>query len=169
MSRKLAAEAFGTFWLVFAGCGSAIFAGGHIAYLGISLAFGLTVLTMAATVGGISGGHFNPAVTLGLVAAGRHPSRELGPYVIAQLVGAVLAACVLAFLVKDQGRELGQFAANGFGADGMPGDKPQLSAAGAFVTEALLTFVFLAVIIGSTSKGSPPGLAPIAIGLCPTR
>jgi aquaporin Z len=166
MTRKLAAEAFGTFWLVFAGCGSAIFAGHYIGYLGIALAFGLTVLTMAATVGSVSGGHFNPAVTVGLVVAGRHPAAELGPYAIAQVIGALLAAAILAFLVKDLGGDLGQFAANGFGADGMPGEKAQLGVAGAFITEALMTFVFLSVIIGSTSKGAAPGLPPIAIGLC---
>jgi aquaporin Z len=168
MLRKLVGEGLGTFWLVFAGCGSAIFAGDKIGYLGISLAFGLTVLTMAATVGPISGGHFNPAVSLGLVVGGRHPAKELGPYILAQLFGSFAAAGALAFIQHSRGiADLGQFAANGFGADGMPGEAHHLTAAGAFVVETLLTFIFLAVIMGATTRGaSVPGLPPIAIGLC---
>lgn len=167
MTRKWIAELIGAFWLVFAGCGSAIFAGAHIGYLGISLAFGLTVLTMAATVGPISGGHFNPAVTLGLVAGGRFPAKDAPGYIVAQLLGAFTAAGLLAFIMKDSGRELGQFAANGFGVQAMGETNANLSAAGAFAIEAALTFIFLLVIIGSTTKGaSVPGLPPIAIGLC---
>lgn len=163
MVRKLAAEAIGTFWLVFGGCGAAVFAGKGIGPHGIALAFGLTVLTMAFTVGHISGGHFNPAVTLGLVAAGRHPAKEAAPYIGAQLVGAVLAAGALALILEtaDSG-SLGQFAANAYGA-------PQgntLTLGGAFLVETLTTFIFLVVIIGSTSKRAPAGFAPIAIGLC---
>jgi aquaporin Z len=163
MRRKLAAEAIGTFWLVFGGCGAAIFAGKGIGLYGIAFAFGLTVLTMAYTVGHISGGHFNPAVTLGLVAAGKHPSDEAGPYIAAQLIGAFAAAGMLALILEtaDAG-SLGQFAANAWG-------KPQgntLTLTGAFVIEALTTFIFLLVIIGSTSKRAPAGFAPIAIGLC---
>ena len=182
MSRKLAAEAFGTFWLVLGGCGAAIFAGEGIGLHGISIAFGLTVLTMAFTVGHISGGHFNPAVTLGLVAAGRHPARQAPHYIVAQLVGATLAAALLAALVKmggtlsaaevarltasgkdpSEATQLGQFAANAWG-------EPQgngLSLVGAFTVEAVTTFMFLLVIIGSTSRRAPAGFAPIAIGLC---
>lgn len=163
MKRKLAAETLGTFWLVFGGCGAAIFAGKGIGLHGISMAFGLTVLTMAYTVGHISGGHFNPAVTLGLVAARRHPASEAAGYIGAQLVGAFLAAGALALIIKTaEGGDLGQFAANAYG-------EPQhnkLSVAGAFITEFLTTFIFLMVILGATSKGAPPGFAPIAIGLC---
>src|SRR5262245_30823239 len=103
MTRKLAAEALGTFWLVFAGCGAAMFAGEGIGLHGIAMAFGLTVLTMAFTVGHISGGHFNPAVTLGLVAAGKHPANEAGPYIGAQLAGAIAAAGMLAIIIKSFG------------------------------------------------------------------
>lgn len=163
MKRKLAAETLGTFWLVFGGCGAAMFAGKGIGLHGISMAFGLTVLTMAYTVGHISGGHFNPAVTLGLVAARRHPASEAAGYIGAQLVGAFLAAGALALIIKTaEGGDLGQFAANAYG-------EPQhnkLSLAGAFITEFLTTFIFLMVILGATSKGAPPGFAPIAIGLC---
>lgn len=164
MKRKLAAEALGTFWLVFGGCGAAMFAGKDIGLHGISMAFGLTVLTMAFTVGHISGGHFNPAVTLGLVAARRHPAAEAAPYIGAQLVGAFLAAGALALIVKTSGGsgELGQFAANAYGE--AQGNK--LSLTGAFIVEFLTTFIFLMVILGSTNKNAPPGFAPIAIGLC---
>jgi aquaporin Z len=164
MKRKLAAEALGTFWLVFGGCGAAVFAGKGIGLHGISMAFGLTVLTMAFTVGHISGGHFNPAVTLGLVAARRHPAAEAAPYIGAQLAGAVLAAAALALIIKTSGGsgDLGQFAANAWGD--AQGNK--LSLAGAFITEFLTTFMFLMVILGATSKQAPAGFAPIAIGLC---
>ena len=164
MKRKLAAEALGTFWLVFGGCGAAMFAGKGIGLHGISMAFGLTVLTMAFTVGHISGGHFNPAVTLGLVAARRHPAAEAAPYIGAQLVGAFLAAGALALIIKTSGGggELGQFAANAYGE--AQGNK--LSVAGAFIVEFLTTFIFLMVILGATNKNAPAGFAPIAIGLC---
>lgn len=164
MKRKLAAEALGTFWLVFGGCGAAIFAGKGIGLHGISMAFGLTVLTMAYTVGHISGGHFNPAVTLGLVAARKHPAAEAGPYMGAQLVGALLAAGALALIANtpEGDQSLGQFAANAWGdAQGN-----NLTMVGAFITEFLTTFMFLMVILGATSKGAPAGFAPIAIGLC---
>lgn len=164
MKRKLAAETLGTFWLVFGGCGAALFAGQGIGLHGISMAFGLTVLTMAFTVGHISGGHFNPAVTLGLVAARRHPAHEAAPYIGAQLVGAFLAAGALALIAKTSAGsgDLGQFAANAWGE--AQGNK--LSLVGAFITEFLTTFIFLMVILGSTSKNAPAGFAPIAIGLC---
>jgi aquaporin Z len=159
MKRKLAAEVIGTFWLVFGGCGTAIFGGGGdgIGLHAIAMAFGLTVLTMAYTVGHISGGHFNPAVTLGLVAAGRHPAHEAGPYIAAQLVGAFAAAGVLAIILKSGNASLGGFAANGWRAGTM---------GSAFLIEVITTFGFLLVIIGATSKRAPAGFAPIAIGLC---
>ncbi len=159
MSRKLVAELIGTFWLVFGGCGTAIFGGGGdgIGLHAIAMAFGLTVLTMAYTVGHISGGHFNPAVTLGLVAAGRHPAKDAAPYIVAQLAGAILAAGALAIILKSSGANLGGFAANGW-REGTLGS--------AFIVELITTFGFLLVIIGATSKRAPAGFAPIAIGLC---
>lgn len=159
MQRKLVAELIGTFWLVFGGCGTAIFGGGGdgIGLHAIAMAFGLTVLTMAYTVGHISGGHFNPAVTLGLVAAGRHPAHEAGPYIAAQLAGAVLAAGAIALILKLGGAELGGFAANGWRSG---------TAGSAFIVEVITTFGFLLVILGATSKRAPAGFAPIAIGLC---
>ena len=162
MGRKIGAEVLGTFWLVFGGCGAAILAGDKIGLHGISMAFGLTVLTMAYAVGHISGGHFNPAVTLGLAAAGKHPGNQVLPYVVAQLVGATLAAAALAAIVHAQGgSELGQFAANAWGTP--QGNK--LSMGGAFLVEGLTTFMFLMIILGSTSRRAPAGFAPIAIGL----
>lgn len=170
MQKKLLAEAFGTFWLVFGGCGSALFAAAFpqlgIGFVGVALAFGLTVLTMAFAVGHISGGHFNPAVSAGLTAAGRLPVSELVPYVIAQLVGAIAAAVVLyAILTGKAGlTTIGGFASNGYGAHS-PGGYSMLSA---FIAEAVLTAFFLLVILGSTDKRAPAGFAPIAIGLCLT-
>lgn len=159
MTRKLGAEIIGTFWLVFGGCGTAIFGGGGdgIGLHAIAMAFGLTVLTMAYTVGHISGGHFNPAVTLGLYAAGRHPAHEVGPYIAAQVFGALLAACVLALILKSGDASIGAFAANGW----RPG-----TLGAAFIVETITSFGFLMVIIGATSKRAPAGFAPIAIGLC---
>ncbi len=157
MMRKLGAEAIGTFWLVFGGCGTAVFGGAAMGLHGIAMAFGLTVLAMCYTVGHISGGHFNPAVTLGLYAAGRHPAHEVGPYIIAQLIGATVAAAALAIILKAQHGELGGFAANGW----RPG-----TIGAAFLVEVICSFGFLLVIIGSTSKRAPAGFAPIAIGLC---
>ena len=156
----------GTFVLVFGGCGAAVFGGGHdlMGLTGVAIAFGLTVLAMAYAVGHISGGHFNPAVTLGLVAAGRHPAKEAPVYVMAQIVGGIAAAAVLAFLLKDGGHELGQFAANGFGE----GNGNKLSVGGAFAIEFVTSFIFLAVIVSVTSKSAAPGFAPLAIGLCLT-
>jgi aquaporin Z len=171
MGRKLTAELLGTFWLVLGGCGSAVLAANFmpgtnlgIGLVGVSLAFGLTVLTGAYAFGHISGGHFNPAVTLGLVVAGKFERRDAAPYVIAQVVGAIAAAAVLAviatgadgFDIQDSG-----FAANGF-ADHSPGG---YSAAAAFVAELVLTAIFLLVILGATRKSLTPGFAPIAIGL----
>jgi aquaporin Z len=167
MSRKLMAEAFGTFWLVFGGCGSAIFAAAYpdlgIGFTGVAIAFGLTVLTMAYAVGPISGGHFNPAVSAGLAAAGRFSPGDLLGYVIAQLAGAILAAGALYLIVsgKSDFTSVGGFASNGYG-EHSPGG---YSMASAFLAEAILTAFFLIIILGSTAKRAAPGFAPIAIGL----
>lgn len=170
MTKRLLAEFLGTFWLVFGGCGSAVLAAAYpelgIGFVGVSLAFGLTVLTMAYAVGGISGGHFNPAVTVGLLAAGRFEARDLVPYVVAQLVGAVLAAAVLYLIVSGKADfvSVGGFASNGYG-EASPGG---YSLTSALVIEVLLTFFFLIVILGATSGRVPAGFAPIAIGLALT-
>jgi aquaporin Z len=170
MIRILSAEAFGTFWLVFGGCGSAVIAAAFpevgIGLLGVSLAFGLTVLTMAYAVGGISGGHFNPAVSLGLALAGRFEMARLLPYWIAQTAGAVVAAVLLYVIVSGQAGfdGAGGFASNGYGA-ASPGG---YGLGAALVTEIVLTAGFLIVILGATAKGQPAGFAPIAIGLCLT-
>ncbi len=167
MSKKLMAEFIGTFWLVFGGCGSAVLAAGvadvGIGWLGVSLAFGLTVLTMAYTVGHISGGHFNPAVTLGLVVGGRHPSGELLPYWVAQVAGAIAAATVLYIIVAGGAdfQGLGGFASNGYG-EASPQKYGMISA---LLIEIVLTAFFLIIILGATSSGAPAGFAPIAIGL----
>jgi aquaporin Z len=170
MSNRLAAEFFGTFWLVFGGCGSAIYAAAFpevgVGLTGVALAFGLTVVTMAYAVGHISGGHFNPAVTLGLWAGRRIPTADILPYWIAQVVGAIAAAAALYVIASGKaGFSLAEgFAANGYG-DHSPGGYTLLSA---FVAEVLLTFFFLVVIMGSTDKRAPAGFAPLAIGLCLT-
>lgn len=167
---KLFAEAFGTFWLVFGGCGSALFAAGvadvGIGYVGVSLAFGLTVLTMAYAVGPISGGHFNPAVSAGLAMAGRFSWSEFVPYVIAQLIGAIAAAFFLyiIFSGKSDFSSVGGFASNGYGALSPGG----YSMVAAFVAEFVLTAFFLIIILGSTAKRAADGFAPIAIGLALT-
>ena len=167
MNKKLSAEAFGTFWLVFGGCGSAIFAAGFpqlgIGFTGVSLAFGLTVLTMAYAVGPISGGHFNPAVTTGLAVAGRFSWGDWLGYVIAQLVGAIAAAGVLYVIVSGKAgfTSVGGFASNGYGTLS-PGGFSMLSA---LIAEFVLTAAFLMIILGSTAKRAAAGFAPIAIGL----
>lgn len=164
--NKLAAEFFGTFWLVFGGCGSAVLAAGFpevgIGLLGVSLAFGLTVLTMAYTVGHISGGHFNPAVSLGLAVAGRFSFAELPGYWIAQVLGGLAGAAVL-FVIASGAPEwtAGGFASNGFG-ELSPGGYGLVAV---IVAEVVLTAFFLVIILGATSKGAPAGFAPIAIGL----
>ncbi len=167
--RKLSAEFLGTFVLVLGGCGSAVLAAGipdlGIAYAGVSLAFGLTVLCMAYAVGHISGGHFNPAVTLGLVAAGRHNPADAAPYIVAQVIGAVAAGGVLFTIASGTaGFKAGGFASNGFDALSPHG----YSMMAALITEFVLTAIFLVVIVGSTSAGAPAGFAPIAIGLALT-
>jgi aquaporin Z len=169
MFKKLTAEALGTFVLVFGGCGSAVLAAGFpdlgIAFVGVALAFGLTVLTMAYAVGGISGGHFNPAISLGLAVAGRFEWSEVIPYWIAQVLGGFLAAAVLFLIASGQaGWEPGGFASNGFGANS-PGGYNLVSA---LTIEIVLTAFFLVVILGATRRGSPAGFAPIAIGLALT-
>lgn len=169
MFRKLSAEFIGTFWLVFAGCGSAILAAGvpevGIGFVGVSLAFGLSVLTMAYAVGSISGGHFNPAVTLGLVLAGRAEAREMIPYWIAQLLGAVVGAGILYVIASGAtGYIPGGFASNGYDALS-PGGYGLVAA---LVAEVVLTAFFLLVILGATSKAAPAGFAPMAIGLALT-
>ncbi len=169
MFRKLAAEFFGTFWLVFGGCGSAVLAAGFpglgIGFAGVALAFGLTVLTMAYAVGGISGGHFNPAVSLGLAVGGRFSWGELPGYWAAQVIGAFCAAGTLFLIASGQdGWSAGGFASNGFG-DLSPGG---YSMTAALLIEIVLTAGFLLVILGSTSKKVPGGFAPISIGLALT-
>ena len=169
MMKRLAAEGFGTFWLVFGGCGSAVLAAAFpelgIGFAGVALAFGLTVLTMAYAVGGISGGHFNPAVSLGLAVAGRFGWKDLIPYWIAQVLGAVIAAAALYAIASGKpGFEAGGFASNGYGALSPGGYSMQ----SALLIEIILTAGFLIVILGSTSSAVPAGFAPIAIGLALT-
>ena len=165
--KKYFAELFGTFWLVFGGCGSAIFAAGFpelgIGFVGVSLAFGLTVLTMAYAVGHISGGHFNPAVSFGLWAGGKFSAKELIPYIASQLIGAVIAAAALYLIVSGKSgfESIGGFAANGYAELSPDGYSMQ----SAFIAEFLLTMFFLLIILGSTNERAPEGFAPIAIGL----
>jgi len=168
--KKLFAEFFGTFWLVFGGCGSAIFAAGFpelgIGFVGVALAFGLTVLTMAYAVGHISGGHFNPAVSIGLWAGGKFEAKDLLGYIVAQVVGAVVAASVLYLIVSGKAGfdGVGGFAANGYDALSPDG----YSMMSALIAEVVLTAFFLIVILGSTNFRAPKGFAPIAIGLALT-
>jgi aquaporin Z len=165
--RKYVAEAIGTFWLTFAGCGSAVIAAGipeiGIGLLGVSLAFGLTVLTMAYSIGHISGCHLNPAVTLGLAAGGRFPTSDILPYMVAQVLGGVVAAGVLYTIASGaEGFTLaGGFASNGYG-DHSPG---HYGIVACFVAEAVMTMMFLFIIMGSTHGKAPAGFAPLAIGL----
>ncbi len=168
MGKKLAAEFLGTFWLVLGGCGSAVLAAAFpqvgIGLLGVSLAFGLTVLTMAYAVGHISGGHFNPAVTIGLFTAKRIPASDVLPYIVAQVIGAVVGAGVLYLIASGQAgfdAAASGFAANGYGAHS-PGKYALVSA---LVAEVVMTFMFLVIILGSTDRLAPPGMAPLAIGL----
>ncbi len=169
MIKRLSAELFGTFWLVFGGCGSAVLAAKFpetgIGFLGVALAFGLTVLTMAYAVGSISGGHFNPAVTLGLTVAGRFDKKDVLPYWLAQVFGAVLAAGALFMIASGTSGFLpGSFASNGYG-DLSPG---HYSMASAFLIEAILTAGFIIVILGATRRDAPAGVAALAIGLALT-
>jgi aquaporin Z len=170
LTKKLAAELVGTFWLVLCGCGSAVLAAKipaiGIGLLGISLSFGLTVLTMAYAVGHVSGGHFNPAVTVGLAVARRFPAAEVVPYVIAQVAGAIVGAGVLYLIASGRaGFELSA----GFGANGLAEHSPGgYSMAAGLLSEVVMTFAFLFVILGATDDRAPAGFAPIAIGLCLT-
>ncbi|MGD9549331.1 MAG: aquaporin Z [Candidatus Krumholzibacteriia bacterium] len=168
--RKYGAEFFGTFWLVLGGCGSAVlaaaFPGLGIGLLGVSLAFGLTVLTMAFAIGHISGCHLNPAVSVGLWAGGRFPANQLLPYIVAQVLGGIVAGGVLFVIASGKtGFDVAAgFAANGYGAHS-PGGYSLLAA---LVSEIVMTMMFLLVIMGATDKRAPQGFAPIAIGLCLT-
>jgi aquaporin Z len=174
MQKKLAAEFFGTFWLVLGGCGSAVLAAAFpdvgIGLLGVAFAFGLTVLTMAYAVGGISGGHFNPAVSVGLAAAGRFAWASVIPYIIAQVIGAIVAAGVLYLIASGKAgfaidpASPGAFAANGYG-EHSPGG---YSFVAAIICEIVMTGFFLIIILGATGKSVPAGFAAIAIGLALT-
>jgi len=167
IAKRAVAELLGTFWLVFGGCGSAVLAAKFpevgIGLVGVSLAFGLTVVTMAYAVGYITGGHFNPAITLGMLAGGRIKAADVLPYIVSQLIGAVLAAWLLATIAAGNGTDAiaAGLAANGY-ADHSPGG---YTLAAAFTIEVLMTFFFLLVIFGTTSEGAPNGFAPLAIGL----
>jgi aquaporin Z len=167
-NNALLAETFGTFWLVFGGCGSAIFAAGipdlGIAFAGVSLAFGLTVLTMAYAVGHISGGHFNPAVTVGLWAGGRFDAKNVLPYIIAQVLGAIIASGMLYLIASGKAGFTGGLASNGFGAHSPDG----YNMVAALLIEVVLTGFFLFIIMGATDGRAPAGFAPIAIGFALT-
>ena len=171
LSRKVTAEFLGTLWLVLGGCGSAVLATAYptlgIGFAGVALAFGLTVLTGAYALGHISGGHFNPAVSFGLWAGKRFPANELLPYIVAQVLGAIAAAGILYVIAG--GKEGFDLAVNGLATNGYGDHSPgKYTVLAAFITEVVLTFFFLIVILGSTSKNAPAGFAPIAIGLCLT-
>jgi aquaporin Z len=166
MTKALGAEFIGTFWLVLGGCGSAVLAAGFpslgIGFVGVALAFGLTVLTMAYAIGHISGCHLNPAVSVGLWAGGRFPSAKLVPYVIAQVLGAIAGAAVLYVIASGKaGFSLGGFASNGYG-EHSPGG---YSLVACLIDEVVMTFMFLMIILGATDDRAPKGFAPIAIGL----
>lgn len=166
--KKLVAEFIGTLWLVLGGCGSAVLAAGYpelgIGFAGVALAFGLTVLTGVYAVGHISGGHFNPAVSVGLWVGGRFDSKDLIPYIIAQVLGGIAGAAILYLIVTGSGKEIGSFATNGFG-EHSPDGYGMLSA---LITEIVMTFMFLIVILGATHSKAPKGFAGIAIGLALT-
>lgn len=166
--NKYIAESFGTFWLVLGGCGSAVLAAGFpdvgIGLLGVSLAFGLTVLTMAFAIGHISGCHLNPAVTIGLWAGGRFEAKQVLPYIVAQVIGGLIAATVLYLIATGQSGF--DAAASGFAANGYGQHSPgQYSMTAALITEVVMTMMFLIIIMGATDKRAPQGFAPIAIGL----
>jgi len=166
--KKFSAEFIGTFWLVFGGCGSALLAAGFpnvgIGLVGVSLAFGLTVVTIAYSLGHISGAHLNPAVTIGLWMGGRFESKGVLPYIISQVAGGILAATVLYFIVTGNGSSIGTFAANGYG-EHSPGN---YSVVAAILSELVMTFMFLIVILGATDEKAPKGFAGLAIGLALT-
>lgn len=166
--KKNLSEFIGTFWLVLGGCGSAMLAASFstvgIGLLGVSLAFGLTVLTIAYSLGHISGAHLNPAVTIGLWVGGRIKFKEIIPYIISQILGAIAAATVLYYIVTGNGSQIGDFAANGYG-DHSPGNYNLLAC---LVTEIVMTFMFLLIILGATDDKAPKGFAGLAIGLALT-
>jgi aquaporin Z len=170
LGKRAAAEFFGTFWLVFGGCGSAVISAAYpglgIGFLGVALAFGLTVVVMVFALGHISGGHLNPAISLGLVVGKRFPASDLIPYIVAQVLGAIAAAGVLYVIASGkEGFSLsGGFASNGYG-EHSPGG---YSLVACLVAEIVLTFVFLLVVMGSTDRRAPQGFAALAIGLCLT-
>ncbi|WP_298930812.1 aquaporin Z [uncultured Allomuricauda sp.] len=164
--RKLIAEFIGTLWLVLGGCGSAVLAAAYpelgIGFTGVALAFGLTVVTMAYAIGHISGCHLNPAVSIGLALGGRFDKKDLLPYIIAQILGGIMGASILYLIVSGKpGFEIGGFAANGFG-EHSPGGYNMISA---FITEVVMTFMFLIIILGATHSKAPKGMAGLAIGL----
>jgi len=162
-NQKFFAEFIGTFILVLGGCGTAVFAGGNVGYLGVSLAFGLTIVAAAYAIGHISGAHLNPAVSLGIWASGRMSGKDLVPYICAQIIGAIVAASVIFLIATNKAgfESIGGFAANGYG-DHSPGGYNMLAA---LVAETVLTFVFLLVILGVTDKNAPSRLAGLVIGL----
>ncbi|HCR48456.1 MAG TPA: aquaporin Z [Rhodothermales bacterium] len=166
--KKNVAEFVGTFWLVFGGCGSALLAAGFpdvgIGLVGVSFAFGLTVVTMAYSIGHISGAHLNPAVTIGLWMGGRIAAKDILPYVVSQILGGIAAAGLLFVIVTGNGSEIGSFAANGYG-EHSPGG---YSLVAALVTELVMTFMFLFIILGATDEQAPSGFAGLAIGLALT-
>lgn len=166
--KKLAAEFIGTFWLVLGGCGSAVLAcnypGAGIGFLGVALAFGLTVVTMAYAIGHISGAHLNPAVSVGCWVAGRLDGKDLIGYIVAQVLGGIAAAAVLYIIATGNGSSIGSFASNGYG-DLSPG---KYSLGAAMVCEIVMTFIFLLVILSATDSQAPKGFAGLAIGLCLT-
>ncbi len=162
--RKNLAEFIGTFWLVLGGCGSAVLAGAYIGNLGVSLAFGLTVLTMVYAIGYISGAHLNPAVTIGLWTEGRFDGKKVIPYIVSQILGAIAAAAVLYVIAIGNGSDIGGFAANGYG-EHSPGG---YGLTAAIVSELVMTFVFVFIVLGATDERSPKGFAGIAIGLALT-
>ncbi|MGE4321831.1 MAG: aquaporin Z [Sphingobium sp.] len=171
LPQRLGAELFGTFWLVLGGCGSAVLAAAYpelgIGFVGVALAFGLTVLTAAYAVGHISGGHFNPAVTVGLWAGQRFPARDILPYVVAQLVGAVIAAAVIYLIAS--GKAGFELAANGLAVNGYDTHSPDgYNLTSGLIIEVVLTFGFLIIILGATHGRAPAGFAPLAIGLALT-
>ncbi|MFV0593283.1 MAG: aquaporin Z [Draconibacterium sp.] len=166
--KKLVAEFIGTMWLVVGGCGSAVFAAAYpdlgIGFAGVALAFGLTVLTMVYAIGHVSGCHLNPAVSVGLWAGGRFDGKDLLPYIISQVLGATVGAAILYLILTGSGKEIGSFAANGFG-DHSPGGYSMVSG---LISEIVMTFMFLIVILGSTHANNPKGFAGISIGLALT-
>lgn len=164
MKKSYLAEFIGTFWLVLGGCGSAVLAGTYIGTVGVALAFGLTALTMIYAMGHVSGGHFNPTVTFGLWAGGRFDGAQVVPYIMSQVLGGLLAACVLYVVLSGSDMGIGNFAANGYG-EHSPG---RFTVFSAFVCEFIMTFMFVIIVLGATDSRAPKGFAGVAIGLALT-